>query len=241
MYRTFVRRPNLESSEYEILPKEMILQETPVQKLRRLMYEVKELGQEAELNEQVQDFFLSFDNSRYSALVPWMAESEKWKPHVKDENFGSMVVRFWEMRYHVSCDSPTSFVVFSPRFKTTTQQKHQPKRIWKPNTLARNSIGRRRDFTQGFAFACQVIGARLVWDWTDFGRRLQRRRSLERGIDQADGYWKASPPAAAGYEALSCYFTWCRSAGCLSSQGTRWAWRWQGMPHFMHVFFQLVY
>ncbi|KAF9109960.1 Dynactin subunit 2 [Mortierella sp. AM989] len=50
MYRTFVRRPNLESSEYEILPKEMILQETPLQKLRRLMYEVKELGQEAELN-----------------------------------------------------------------------------------------------------------------------------------------------------------------------------------------------
>ncbi|KAG0332945.1 Dynactin subunit 2 [Podila horticola] len=52
MYRTFVRRPNLESSEYEILPKEMILQETPIQKLRRLMYEVKELGQEAELNEK---------------------------------------------------------------------------------------------------------------------------------------------------------------------------------------------
>ncbi|KAF9133903.1 Dynactin subunit 2 [Mortierella sp. 14UC] len=52
MYRTFVRRPNLESSEYEILPKEMILQETPVQKLRRLIYEVKELGQEAELNEK---------------------------------------------------------------------------------------------------------------------------------------------------------------------------------------------
>ncbi|KAF9183905.1 Dynactin subunit 2 [Haplosporangium sp. Z 767] len=52
MYRTFVRRPNLESSEYEILPKEMILQETPIQKLRRLMYEVKELSQEAELNEK---------------------------------------------------------------------------------------------------------------------------------------------------------------------------------------------
>ncbi|KAG0320074.1 Dynactin subunit 2 [Dissophora globulifera] len=50
MYRTFVRRPNLESSEYEILPKEMVLQETPMQKLRRLMFEVKELGQEAELN-----------------------------------------------------------------------------------------------------------------------------------------------------------------------------------------------
>ncbi|ORZ14358.1 Dynamitin-domain-containing protein [Lobosporangium transversale] len=52
MYRTFVRRPNLDSSEYEILPKEMILQETPVQKLRRLMYEVKELSQEAELSEK---------------------------------------------------------------------------------------------------------------------------------------------------------------------------------------------
>ncbi|KAG0202659.1 Dynactin subunit 2 [Mortierella sp. GBA30] len=52
MYRTFVRRPNLESSEYEILPKEMVLQETPIQKLRRLMYEVKELGQEAERNEK---------------------------------------------------------------------------------------------------------------------------------------------------------------------------------------------
>ncbi|KAF9565132.1 Dynactin subunit 2 [Mortierella alpina] len=52
MYRTFVRRPNLESSEYEILPKEMLLQETPIQKLRRLMYEVKELGQETELIEK---------------------------------------------------------------------------------------------------------------------------------------------------------------------------------------------
>ena len=53
MYRTFVRRPNLESSEYEILPKDMLLQETPIQKLRRLMYEVKELEQETELNEKV--------------------------------------------------------------------------------------------------------------------------------------------------------------------------------------------
>ncbi|KAF9993480.1 Dynactin subunit 2, partial [Modicella reniformis] len=52
MYRTFVRRPNLETPEYEILPREMILQETPIQKLRRLMYEVKELGQETELNSQ---------------------------------------------------------------------------------------------------------------------------------------------------------------------------------------------
>lgn len=53
MYRTFVRRPNLDTPEYEVLPKEMVLQENPVQKLRRLMYEVKELGQEAELNNKV--------------------------------------------------------------------------------------------------------------------------------------------------------------------------------------------
>ncbi|KAI8066713.1 Dynamitin-domain-containing protein [Gongronella butleri] len=47
MYRTFVRRPPaLETDEYEILPKEMILEETRLQKLRRLMYEVQELNQE---------------------------------------------------------------------------------------------------------------------------------------------------------------------------------------------------
>ncbi|KAF9157702.1 Dynactin subunit 2 [Actinomortierella ambigua] len=52
MYHTFMRRPALESSEYEILPKDLALQETPLQKLRRLQYEIKELAQEAELNEK---------------------------------------------------------------------------------------------------------------------------------------------------------------------------------------------
>ncbi|KAF9972026.1 hypothetical protein BGZ73_004907 [Actinomortierella ambigua] len=52
MYHTFMRRPALESSEYEILPKELALQETPLQKLRRLQFEIKELSQEAELNEK---------------------------------------------------------------------------------------------------------------------------------------------------------------------------------------------
>ncbi|KAG0246877.1 Dynamitin-domain-containing protein [Mortierella sp. GBAus27b] len=48
MYRTFVRRPNLETPDYEVLPRDVVLQETPVQKLRRLIFEVQELGQEAE-------------------------------------------------------------------------------------------------------------------------------------------------------------------------------------------------
>ncbi|KAI8991769.1 Dynamitin-domain-containing protein [Mycotypha africana] len=49
MYRTFVRRPlGLETSEYEILPKNLTLEETPLQKLRRLMYEIQELNDEVE-------------------------------------------------------------------------------------------------------------------------------------------------------------------------------------------------
>ncbi|KAG0234261.1 Dynactin subunit 2 [Actinomortierella wolfii] len=52
MYNTFLRRPALESTEYEILPKDLALQETPLQKLRRLQFEIKELAQEAELNEK---------------------------------------------------------------------------------------------------------------------------------------------------------------------------------------------
>ncbi|KAG0222264.1 Dynactin subunit 2 [Actinomortierella wolfii] len=52
MYNTFLRRPALDSTEYEILPKDLALQETPLQKLRRLQFEIKELAQEAELNEK---------------------------------------------------------------------------------------------------------------------------------------------------------------------------------------------
>lgn len=49
MYRTFVRRPPaLETNEYEILPKDLTLEETPLQKLRRLMYEVQELNDDLE-------------------------------------------------------------------------------------------------------------------------------------------------------------------------------------------------
>jgi hypothetical protein len=49
MYRTYVRRPPaMETSEYEILPKNLSLDETPLQKLRRLMYEVQELNDEME-------------------------------------------------------------------------------------------------------------------------------------------------------------------------------------------------
>ncbi|KAI7903359.1 Dynamitin-domain-containing protein [Cokeromyces recurvatus] len=49
MYRTFVKRPPaIETNEYEILPKNISLDETPLQKLRRLMYEVQELNDELE-------------------------------------------------------------------------------------------------------------------------------------------------------------------------------------------------
>ncbi|KAI8883872.1 Dynamitin [Backusella circina FSU 941] len=49
MYRTYVKRPPaIESNEYEILPKQLSLEETPLQKLRRLMYEVQELNDEME-------------------------------------------------------------------------------------------------------------------------------------------------------------------------------------------------
>ncbi|KAI9478107.1 MAG: Dynamitin-domain-containing protein [Benjaminiella poitrasii] len=49
MYRTFVKRPpGIETNEYEILPKNLALDETPLQKLRRLMYEVQELNDELE-------------------------------------------------------------------------------------------------------------------------------------------------------------------------------------------------
>lgn len=49
MYRTFVRRPPaMETNEYEMLPKDMTLEETPLQKLRRLMFEVQELNDDIE-------------------------------------------------------------------------------------------------------------------------------------------------------------------------------------------------
>lgn len=49
MYRSIVRRPAaLDTNEYEMLPRELELQETPMQKLRRLMYEVQELNEHVE-------------------------------------------------------------------------------------------------------------------------------------------------------------------------------------------------
>ncbi|CAG8670778.1 16828_t:CDS:2 [Dentiscutata erythropus] len=45
LYKQYVKRPPL---EYEILPRDPALQETSLQKLRRLMYEVQELSEEVE-------------------------------------------------------------------------------------------------------------------------------------------------------------------------------------------------
>ncbi|KAI9316227.1 Dynamitin-domain-containing protein [Dichotomocladium elegans] len=49
MYRSIVRRPPaLDTDEFEILPRELELKETPIQKLRRLMYEAQELNEHVE-------------------------------------------------------------------------------------------------------------------------------------------------------------------------------------------------
>ncbi|KAG0750561.1 hypothetical protein G6F57_001434 [Rhizopus arrhizus] len=56
MYRTFVRRPPaMETNEYEMLPKDMTLEETPLQKLRRLMFEVQELNDDIEKSKESVD------------------------------------------------------------------------------------------------------------------------------------------------------------------------------------------
>ncbi|KAI8970972.1 Dynamitin-domain-containing protein [Pilobolus umbonatus] len=53
MYRTYVKRPPaFETNEYEILPKGIALNETALQKLRRLMFEVQELNEEVEKNKE---------------------------------------------------------------------------------------------------------------------------------------------------------------------------------------------
>ncbi|KAG9290543.1 hypothetical protein G9A89_020913 [Geosiphon pyriformis] len=51
MYKIFIRKPVLETTEYDILPRERVLQETPLQKLRRLTFEVQELDEEIEKNQ----------------------------------------------------------------------------------------------------------------------------------------------------------------------------------------------
>ena len=48
MYKKIVNQAYLDTAEYEIVPRDPTLQETPIQKLRRLMYEVQELGEEIE-------------------------------------------------------------------------------------------------------------------------------------------------------------------------------------------------
>ncbi|KAL0082711.1 Dynamitin-domain-containing protein [Phycomyces blakesleeanus] len=49
MYRSYIRRPPaLETDEYELLPKELALEETSLQKYRRLVFEVQELNEQVE-------------------------------------------------------------------------------------------------------------------------------------------------------------------------------------------------
>lgn len=117
----------MESSEYEILPKEMLLQETPIQKLRRLMYEVKELGQETEMNEKV------------------LASK---RPRTRND-------KAWE-----------NTAMFSDYDKPLTSHFYVDDWI---AIIARSRTCRRRDLTQGFAVACQVVGARPDRNRSDAG------------------------------------------------------------------------
>nr|CAG8629722.1 11046_t:CDS:10 [Entrophospora candida] len=48
MYKVYVKRPVLDTNEYEYISKEPTLQETSVQKLRRLIFEAQELEEELE-------------------------------------------------------------------------------------------------------------------------------------------------------------------------------------------------
>ncbi|CAJ0748368.1 14965_t:CDS:2 [Entrophospora sp. SA101] len=48
MYKVYVKRPVLDTNEYEYISKEPTLRETPVQKLRRLIFEAQELDEELE-------------------------------------------------------------------------------------------------------------------------------------------------------------------------------------------------
>jgi hypothetical protein len=48
IYKRFVNQSFFDTAEYEIVPRDPTLQETPIQKLRRLMFEVQELGEDIE-------------------------------------------------------------------------------------------------------------------------------------------------------------------------------------------------
>lgn len=62
MYRSIVRRPaSLDTTEYEMLPRELELQETPMQKLRRLMYEVQELNEHVEKSKVIEWLYINVE------------------------------------------------------------------------------------------------------------------------------------------------------------------------------------
>jgi len=48
IYKKFVNQAYLDTTEYEIVPRDPTSQETPIQKLRRLTFEIQELKEEVE-------------------------------------------------------------------------------------------------------------------------------------------------------------------------------------------------
>ncbi|KAI9283951.1 Dynamitin-domain-containing protein [Umbelopsis sp. AD052] len=91
MYRTFIKRSTLETSEYELLPKDPTLHETSLQKLRRLQYELQELSDEVEKKKEdevtstevrqgdllSQISYLQSDLSRISSSLTGRGEDEQ--------------------------------------------------------------------------------------------------------------------------------------------------------------------
>ncbi|CAG8744656.1 14904_t:CDS:2, partial [Acaulospora morrowiae] len=63
------KRAVLDTDEYEIVPRDPELQETPLQKLRRLMFEVHELSEEVEKNKDE----VSIHQPPHSAFVSQIA------------------------------------------------------------------------------------------------------------------------------------------------------------------------
>ncbi|ORZ03058.1 Dynamitin-domain-containing protein [Syncephalastrum racemosum] len=86
MYRSYVRRPpSLDTNEFELLPRQVELQETPLQKLRRLMYEVQEL------NETVEKEKVRGQDSIYVKLTLGIQESESKESSVTHTDLLSQI------------------------------------------------------------------------------------------------------------------------------------------------------
>lgn len=116
MYRTYVRRPPaMETNEYEILPKNLSLDETPLQKLRRLMYEVQELNDEMEKAKEPADAKESISQSDILSQIAYLqSDLVRMNQQVGDgEDIGQ------KSNYGRSIDEAKSLIKQLEAFKAT--------------------------------------------------------------------------------------------------------------------------